>query len=209
MQARPSGGPRYNRPNGPPPYAYGPPPPPPHRWHFTQTEWGLNLRLNSALISRQRDDSGMGGVGMSLRYRPNPVYALDIGLDVIGGTDWSGKQRSEVPFSVSGLAYLSQTGTVHPYLVGGFAWSRADVSPGPTALLGGTGGTQTYRYFGAHVGGGLEFRLTRSFAIDLDMILFLRGRTDKTPGPEFVDELGRTTNTSGGGLLRAGTTFWW
>ena len=42
------------------------------------------------------------------------------------------------------------------------------------------------------------------------MVGFVRGRTDSAAdrNPEFVDEVtGRTSNTSGGGLMRVGIAF--
>jgi len=44
------------------------------------------------------------------------------------------------------------------------------------------------------------------------LIGFLRWRSDRhaSQNPEFIDPAtGRTTNTSGGGLLRLGATFYW
>jgi len=44
------------------------------------------------------------------------------------------------------------------------------------------------------------------------LIGFLRWRTDRhaADNPEFVDPVThQTTNTSGGGLLRLGATFYW
>ena len=69
-----------------------------------------------------------------------------------------------------------------------------------------------YSYFGSQLGIGVEGRITRHFAIGADLIGFLRWRTDRhaAQNPEFIDPVtGRTTNTSGGGLLRLGATFYW
>ena len=67
-----------------------------------------------------------------------------------------------------------------------------------------------YDYFGGHGGIGLEFRLSRRVALNIDALGFIRNRTDDDPRPEFVDpETGRTTNTSGGGMFRGGISFYW
>ena len=39
-------------------------------------------------------DAGMGGFGMSFRYRPVPAFALDFGADLIGGIDFNGFERN-------------------------------------------------------------------------------------------------------------------
>jgi hypothetical protein len=71
---------------------------------------------------------------------------------------------------------------------------------------------QTYSYFGAQLGLGTEVRVSRRIAIGGDVVGFIRGRTDDKASyaPEFVDpNTGRATNTSGGGLVRVGATFYW
>jgi hypothetical protein len=59
---------------------------------------------------------------------------------------------------------------------------------------------------------GVEVRVSRRLAMGGDIIGFVRGRTDDKAdiSPEFVDpDTHRATNTSGGGLLRVGATFYW
>ena len=71
---------------------------------------------------------------------------------------------------------------------------------------------QRYSYFGGQIGVGLEFRVLDTVSLDLDVVGFIRGRTDNAAQlhPEFTDpDTGRTTNTSGGGLFRGGITFYW
>ena len=48
--------------------------------------------------------------------------------------------------------------------------------------------------------------LASHVALSIDAVAFMRGRTDSRAAhePEFSDGSGRVTNTSGGGLLRAG-----
>ena len=73
-------------------------------------EWGLNLRLEGAMFGprgRRTADAGMGGLGMSLRYRPVPAFAIDAGIDLLGGTDYNGFERAELPLSLSGLLYVN------------------------------------------------------------------------------------------------------
>ncbi|MDC3981267.1 outer membrane beta-barrel protein [Polyangium jinanense] len=196
------------------------------RW---QPEWGLNLRLQGVAMGSDNDrhdngeqgahpDAGMGGFGLGLRYRPVPAFAVEGSFDIIGGTDYNGFDRVETPFTLSGLLYVNPRSRAQFYLTGGVHWSSATVqsenadprlSPNPE----GTNFSTEYSYFGGQGGIGLEFRVSRRLALNIDAIAFIRKRTDDNAasGPaEFIDpNTGRTTNTSGGGLFRGGLTFWW
>jgi opacity protein-like surface antigen len=185
------------------------PPPPKKR---KRRRFGVNLRLQGALMGDSRDkdsDAGMGGAGISFRYRPVPHFALDFGLDRLGGTDWSGNHREEGALLINAMVFFNPRSPVQVYMLGGFGFSGADVQiedeSGDTIRRG-------YSYFGGQLGGGLEFRVSPLVSLNLDLVGFVRGRTDDRARyePEFTDpETGRTTNSSGGGLLRGGITFYW
>lgn len=205
------------------------------RW---QSEWGINARIegvgfgggdqNSNMATSR--DAGMGGFGLSLRYRPWSHFALDAGFDVIGGTDVNGFDRVETPFALNGIFYFNPRSRSQFYVIGGVNWSRATVhsdNPSPllTAASDGTGYSADYKYFGGQLGVGLEFRLSRRLAFNVDVLGFVRSRSDvdgdkhgkndmnstaSSKPPEFINaETGQTTNTSGGGLFRGGLTLWW
>jgi opacity protein-like surface antigen len=203
------------------------------RW---QSEWGLNARIEGVGFGGDRrsdmaasPDAGMGGFGISLRYRPWAHFALDAGIDVVGGTDFNGFERVEMPFSVNGIFYFNPRSRSQFYVIGGVNWSRATVrSDGPSPLLApasdGNGFSADYKYFGGQLGVGLEFRLSKRLAFNVDVLGFVRSRSDIDDGdnkhhkksdasdkpPEFINaETGQTTNTSGGGLFRGGLTLWW
>jgi hypothetical protein len=194
-----------------------PPPPPPssERKHLSRTRWGLNLRLEGIALGRDHgaaEDAGMGGIGASLRFRPVPAFALDAGLDLVGGIDYNGFRRTEVPFTVSGLLYVNPRSAVQFYFIGGFNWAHAEVESDTYSPLldDGDGYSTEYDYFGGHGGIGLEFRVTRHVALNIDGLGFVRSRTDAGFQPEFYDpDTGRSSNTSGGGVFRGGITFWW
>lgn len=191
-----------------------PPPPPAPRWH---SEFGVNLRLEGVVLGKAAGgafNSGLGGVGMSLRYRPVPAFAFDLGVDVLAGTDYNGFQRTETPFSLSGMLFLNPRSRAQFYLEAGANISHAQVrSDEPSPLLGQVEGGlygATYNYFGGQGGGGFEFRLSRRVAADMDVIGFVRERIGDVQAPEFIDHAtGQTTNVSGGALFRGGLTFWW
>jgi len=198
-------------------------PPPPvaparPKWH---PEWGLGLRVEGATLGKgAAEGSGMGGVGLSLRYRPVPAFAFDMGVDVLGGIDYNGFDRTETPVSLSGVLFVNPKSRVQFYLLGGANYSHAKVkSKEPSPLLSRTGDrtedgfTQfgaSYSYLGGQGGAGLEFRLGRHMGINVDALGFVRHRTDDGPNPEFRDpKTGQDTKTSGGGLFRGGLSFWW
>jgi hypothetical protein len=206
-------------------YGYGrpvrpvPPPPtaaPKPRW---QSEIGLNLRVEGMAFGKSAgtaSTAGMGGVGLSLRYRPTPHFAFDLGVDVLAGNDYNGFERVEVPVSLNGLLYLNPRSRVQFYLLGGAHISRAQVKsefPAPQLSVNREGEySATYTYFGGQGGGGFEFRLSKRIALNLDGVGFIRKRIDEHAArmPEFIDpNNGKTTNTSAGALIRGGLTFWW
>ena len=195
----------------PPPPAYYPPPPPPPPPPRHKSEVGLSFRLSGAAFSANdtyQGDVGAAGIGASLRFRPTPRFALDIGLDVLGGTDANGYKRSETPLSILGLLYLNPRSKAQVYLLGGFGFSGARVEVKDEQFN--STRTEHYSYFGAMFGGGLEFRVARKVALNFDVRGFVRGRTDDGADkkPEFTAKDGRTTNSSGGALFTGGLTFY-
>ncbi len=201
-----------------------PPPPPvtrPHRRRFR--EMGINLRLEGVLMGSSDDrtrahDSGMMGGGISFRYRPIPHFAFDAGVDILGGRDWYGFRRNETALLLSAMVFFNPYSPVQFYLLGGVGVSGAEVNwrgtqSNPDGTTQPIAQRREYSYFGAHFGPGLEFRASRRVALNVDLLGFIRGRTDRRANtePEFVDPGNpqRTTNTSGGGLLRGGITFYW
>jgi hypothetical protein len=168
------------------------------------------LRLEGVLLGHRAryGDAGMGGLGASLRYQAMPAVALDLGLDVLGGTDYNGFDRAELLWTLSGLFFFNPRMPVKVYTIAGLNLSAADVE-----VVYDDGGTdhQGWHYFGGHLGLGLQADLGPRLALNFDLTGFLRGRTDSRAKrePEFIDSHGRMTNTSGGGLLRGGLTFFW
>jgi opacity protein-like surface antigen len=182
-------------------------------------EWGFNLRLESAIMGddpKRADDSGMGGLGFSFRYRPIPHFAFDAGLDFLGGVDWEGQRRRETALMLNAMIFFNPKDKLQLYTLGGLGFSGARVTKvreaGDTTGMPGEEHEEDYSYFGGQLGIGLEWRIARKTALNLDLVGFIRGRTDEKArtDPEFTDdETGRRTNTSGGGLARIGITFYW
>jgi opacity protein-like surface antigen len=189
--------------------------PPPPRRRFHRNPWGLNLRLEGVMMgssSQENKNAGMGGIGLSFRYRPVPHFALDAGLDLFGGTDWAGNSRRETSLMFNGIIYFNPRDAVQVYTLGGIGFSGATVQVNSTANGVTSSDTEHWGYFGGQLGLGLEFRLTHHVSLDFDVLGFVRSRTDSQAQqqPEFTDPTtGQQTNTSGGGLLRGGITFYW
>jgi len=162
--------------------------------------WALAVRLEGVMLGggSRHDDTRLGGVGASLRYTPAPAVSLDLGLDAIWGTDYVGRQRSELLLSLSSLIFLNPNDLIRTYVLVGLNASSARVDV--------ESDEQSWGYFGGHAGLGLEFALDSHVGLSIDAVAFMRGRTDSRAAqePEFSDGSGRVTNTSGGGLLRAG-----
>lgn len=219
------GPPGYPPPQGPPDSAEEPPifldapdsPPPTKRRHRRGFhEWGFNLHLEAALLGNKPERSSkaeMAGLGFGFRYRPIPVVAFEAGVDLLTGTDFQGYSRSEAALLLNTLVFFNPHDVVQLYGLGGLGFSGATVTIAPRS-----GESpfkrhdENYSYVGAQLGFGAEVRVTRRIAIAGDLVGFIRGRTDDQSDtvPEFTDpDTHRSTNTSGGGLLRVGATFYW
>jgi hypothetical protein len=191
-------------PNRPPPYDFQAPPA--YSFPARRSEWAAQVRLEGVGLGNDAaSNATMGGFGVSLRPRPTRHFALDFGLDFFGGRDFHGEERGEVAFTVNPMFFLNPGSNVQLYLLTGLGFSGAQVKH--------QDGTRShYRYVGFDGGAGVEFRLGRRWAFDIDMLGFIRGRTDRTAdrSPEFVDpSTGRTTNTSAGAIARLGLAYYW
>lgn len=170
--------------------------------------WGVSGRVQTALGSSRGNDVEMHGLGVGVRYRPVPHFALELSLDSLRGRDWHGDRRRETSVSASALVYFNPDSTFQVYLPAGLHGSGAKVERETASGFE----DRTYGYFGAHAGIGGEIRLSPSVALPIELLGFVRGRTDDAArnDPEFVDEDTKlVTNTSGGGLLRAGIVVYW
>ncbi len=145
----------------------------------------------------------MGGFAGALRLRPSDHFAFDVGVGAYAGEDWNGNQRIEIPVTVDLLAFVNPQRRMQVYFVIGAGASAA-------FLQDETSWTEdydrAYTYLGGTGGIGLEWRLARHFALNVDGRAFLRRRIDSTE-PEFVDGT-RTTNTSAGLLGNLGATLY-
>ncbi|MEI9938160.1 MAG: outer membrane beta-barrel protein [Pseudomonadota bacterium] len=190
--------------------------PPPKRRRNRFHEWGFNLHLEGALLDndpRHEENTWMGGLGFAFRYRPLPPLAFEAGVDLLSSGDHQGYTRSEAAFLLNTLLFFNPHDVVQIYALGGLGFSGANVTIAPRS---GDSSFKRYEdhysYFGGQLGLGVEVRVSRRVAIGGDLTGFIRGRTDDRwdDRPEYIDSTGqRASDSSGGGLLRAGVTFYW
>jgi hypothetical protein len=192
-----------------PPGGYPPPPPP--RAHRRQ-QLGLNIHLDLGVMGAgAHDDAWMGGAGFAFRLRPLPSFAVDLGLELVGGVDYNGNDRTEEAFVVNALVFLNPRDRVQCFLLGGVSLGGAGVRVRRQGGVVVPPRDESYAYVGGQLGLGVEWRLSRRTAITSDFSLFARGRTDsgRELYPEYVDPSTHlATNASGGGLFRLGGTFY-
>jgi Outer membrane protein beta-barrel domain len=187
------------------PVTYDAPPPPPPPKAAPRAEWGAQLRLQGVAMGNDAaPDAAMGGIGFSLRPRPSPYFAIDFGIDFLGGRDFNGDRRSESAFTVNPTLFLNPRNKVQIYLFAGLGLGGARVERA-------NGVERRYRYVGADAGAGLEFRLWQRFAFSGDVLAFVRDRSDRGGGaPEYFDPgTKRFTDSSVGALFRIGGTYYW
>lgn len=192
----------------PPPQTYVVTSTPTVTYQNTYRVWGLGTDNNFgigafasgiSLGSRDHSSSLLGGVAVA-RFRYHPYFATELTLGLYGGTDYNGDTRAEVPLTVSEMVYFNPMHRLQVYgLLGiGSSWATVNYA-NPTARGRDTG---SYTYIGGQVGLGLEWHITRRFALFTDVRGFLRTRVDSETdtNPEFTRTLGARTETSNSSL---------
>lgn len=210
-------------PAGPPPPPPGyfvvdgflvPPPPPPPPLPPPTPKWGLDLDVVIGFIGGDHAASGagIGGIGTGLRYRILPALAAELDFALAFGTDYNGDERREQALLLNAVGVILPREVVQPYVFGGFgfAWAQVEkyyvVTPPVWASY-----QQNYTYIAGDAGAGIEIPTGPSASFHLDVLGFIRHRIDgdRDIDPEFVDlEHSRSTNTSGGCVLRIGAMFY-
>jgi hypothetical protein len=186
------------------------------RWHRPLHPWGFDAHVFGAFLGKRKgvsSNTGMGGVGAGLRYRLMPEFAIEGDLELAFGTDYNGYDRQEGVLLGHVIGFFNPHSPIRAYVLGGFGLSSAHVRNSSTnsSVLWSQSYDRNYSYFGLDLGGGVEVNIGRRSALHAELIGFLRDRTGmgRYSAPEFVDDRGRTTNASGGGLLRIGAIFFW
>lgn len=178
----------------------------PQRRRFPYSTVGVHLHL-SGLFG---DELAMGGAGGAFRIRPNPWFAIDLGAGLYHGNDYNGLERTELPLTADALFFFNPHHRFQVYaLLGvGGSWSHAE---GDNRFTGNYM-SREYAHLGGSLGLGLEWRISRVFALNLDVRGFVRQRVDDNPEPEFRERTDsgsfQSTDTSGGVVGQFGMTFY-
>ncbi len=176
-------------------------------------EWGVNVHLEGATLGRgAAPGAAMAGGGMGLRFKPDGQIGLEGDLDAFSGRGYAGDVRQETALAFNALFFLNPESLAQVYLLSGFGWAWAssetvnDANGPPAPQASST----SYSYFGGQAGVGVELRSSKLIALNVDLRGFVRSRTDALASsrPEFTNAQGQTTNTSAGGLLTGGLTFY-
>ncbi|MBN8614929.1 MAG: hypothetical protein J0L92_30295 [Deltaproteobacteria bacterium] len=168
-------------------------------------DMGLHLHIGGLFSDRV----AMGGGMAAFRIRPIEFLAIDLGMGIYGGQDYQGADRWEVPVVADILVFFNPGDRFQVYgLVGGGVsfGQQGSYSGGPR---GDFFASRDLAYVGGEAGLGLEWRIGRHFALNLDARAFLREQVGG--GVEFTeiqDGVTRTTNTSTGVVGNLGMTFY-
>jgi len=178
-----------------------------------QQRWNRKIGLTVRGSSMNTSRIHMGGLELGFRFRPARIFAFEIDLGTYGGTDYNGDARREHPVSFNFMFFLPRSTRFQAYMLVGGGMSFANVDTGSSRDPWDDGWDDfdtRYTYIGGQLGLGVEWRISPLFALSADVRGFLRTRIDpdRDVNPEFVDESGRTTNTSAGVTGNLGMHFY-
>ncbi|MFO0683101.1 MAG: hypothetical protein U0234_13680 [Sandaracinus sp.] len=154
------------------------------------------------------DRIGMGGFDAALRIRPESHVGIDIGTGFWYGSDYNSREHWEMPLRADLLIFFNPEHMFQVYAVvgGGMSFGNAGGVSTRTGYVGG----RDLMWAGGEAGLGAELRLSRFFALNLDVRGFIRQQVGGGP-PEFTEISGgmvRSTDTSGGVYGTLGMTFY-
>jgi hypothetical protein len=167
----------------------------------------MGLHIDGGVMFSDR--IGMGGFNAALRIRPESHIGIDIGTGFWYGSDYNGREHWEMPVQADLLVFFNPENMFQVYGVigGGMSFGNAGGTSTSTGYVGG----RDLMYAGGEAGLGAELRLSRFFALNLDVRGFIRQRVGDGP-PEFQQitpaGLIQTTDTSGGFYGTLGMTFY-
>lgn len=155
-------------------------------------------------------DLAMMGGSAALRIRPVPHFALDVGAGLYFGNDYNDLERTEVPLTVDALFFFNPQHRFQFYALVGVGGSISHAEGVNRFTLDNV--SRDYGHLGAQAGLGIEWRISRLFALNFDVRAFIRHRVDESAEPEFM-ELDRrgewqSTDTSAGLVGQLGMTFY-
>lgn len=185
-----------------PPTAYGAatiyvqPPAPPPRPPVFRPQLGLGFRVTGAWSANAYTDVGQGGLAGDLLFRVHPRLTLELSAGWLSTTNSSefetAYSRTDVPFTLGARIHLgSPQWLASPYVVlaAGGGWARA-YTPVFDEFGNLFEATDSGWFIDGQAGGGLELRLGRHVAINMDLRFATRLRVDRQPRFEVQDFFG-------------------
>ena len=162
---------------------------------------------------RGSQTSGLGGAGLTARFRYGQYLGTEVAVAGLYGTDYNGDLRTEIPASLNELIYFNPQNRLQVYALLGVGMSFAGVQYQDGRGAGRGHDTASYTYAGGQAGLGLEWQLTRNFSLFTDARAFIRTRidADASTNPEFTRVNGgvtQTSNTSFGVTGQLGAIFY-
>jgi opacity protein-like surface antigen len=155
---------------------------------------GASLGGRAAYFWPAQSDAGSGQWmgGAQLRFYLAKFFAVE------GSADYRQQRTSGAstiadiyPVQVSGLLYLLPNSPVSPFALGGVGWYF-------THVRGPNGFDQTSNRFGSHVGGGLQFFLSRHWSLDATYRYIFTDRITTTSNGARVSITGDGHMVTGG-----------
>ncbi len=147
------------------------------------------------------DSSYLTGLGLSFRVRPTRWFGIEPAIDVFSGYDEYDTARAETNISTDLLFYLNPRDAVQIFgLIGG------------SIALASHSERWNYEHsthLGAHLGLGLEFRVTQLLSFNVNAIAFSRGLAGaEARALDADDPHDHIPESSRGVMLRASTGFY-
>ena len=149
---------------------------------------GLGARVIGTWSNNGLVEYSQGGVGVDLLLRASRYLSTELSLQYLRvGLDRSLYDRTDVPFLLGLRVHLAgPRSIVAPYFAftGGGSWARLDLpAAGPTGP-GGPGDREEAWFVEGQLGGGLEIRIGRHFALSADVRGVGKARVGE--GPRLV-----------------------
>jgi hypothetical protein len=172
------------------------PPPLPRAW----ARWEVAARVGLPVFdSGAQREAFMAAAGLAVRHRFVRFAAIELATDGAAGTDYVGAERKELWIAPAVRLEASPFG-ISPFFAAGPALSFAWVDNGA--------GSRSFTYLAGAVSFGVAVPVSNAVRAELAWSSFFRARVPSSGAPEYVDpETGRTTNASGGALIRFGVAF--
>jgi hypothetical protein len=141
------------------------------------------------------------GVGLSFRVRPVRWFGVEPAIDLFTGYDQYDAIRSETQISTDLLFYLNPRDAVQVFALTGGSITLARHSA--------HWAYERSTHLGAHLGAGLEFRVTQLLSFNVNAVAFTRTLSGAERRPEEDDDSASAVQPSSAGvMLRGGTSVY-